>query len=55
MCVDDFALEAAEGAADHADAHARSEGAGDEFYGAVGGAEHEAEALELGVGHYGGA
>ena len=55
MCVDDFALEAAEGAADHADAHARSEGAGDEFYGAVGGAEHEAEALKLGVGNDGGA
>lgn len=53
MCVDDFALEAAEGAADYADAHAGGEGAGDEFDGAVGGAEHEAEALELGVGHDG--
>lgn len=43
--MDDFALEAAEGAADDGDALAGGEGGGGEFDGLVGGAEHEAELL----------
>lgn len=47
-------MEAAEGSADDGDVLAWCEGAGDEFDGGVGGAEHEAEALDLLVGDGGG-
>lgn len=50
---EDFGVEAAEGA-DDGDVLAWGEGAGDEFDGGVGGAEHEAEALDLLVGDGGG-
>lgn len=51
---EDFGVEAAEGSADDGDVLAWCEGAGDEFDGGVGGAEHEAEALDLLVGDGGG-
>jgi len=51
---EDFGVEAAEGSADDGDVLAWGEGAGDEFDGGVGGAEHEAEALDLLVGDGGG-
>ena len=51
---EDFGVEAAEGSADDGDVLAWGEWAGDEFDGGVGGAEHEAEALDLLVGDGGG-
>lgn len=50
--TDYFALEAAQGAADYADAPPRFEGSGTDFHRCVGVPEHEAESLDLDVGNY---
>lgn len=52
--AEDLAFEAAEAAANDADAGADAQGTGDEAYGALGVAEHEAELAELGGGYDGG-